>query len=84
MPEHGPHVGQTVGRMSPQNARFTDLVRALRGTPQEATARELLHALRREREFRKRVQRLREDQSGRLHEAARELCLLRYETRMRQ
>lgn len=65
--------------MSPQNSRFADLVRALRGGPNEAAARELLHELRQERTFRKRIERLRRDQSRRLFAAARELSRVKHE-----
>lgn len=57
--------------MGTQNRRFMQLVRALRGTPEWVAARELLHALRCERAFRVRIERLRRDQSSRLLDAAR-------------
>ncbi len=65
--------------MSPQNSRFADLVRALKGGPNESVVRELLHELRLERSFRKRIQRLRKSQSACLFRTAAELSLLKHE-----
>lgn len=67
--------------MSPQNARFATLVRALRGTPEGKVVTELLHALRMERQQRKRIERLRRDQSTRLFEAAHDAAVLKHEAK---
>ena len=67
--------------MDPQNRRFMTLVRALRGTPEAALAKELLHALRRERQFRRQIEALRRHQSQHLYKEAKELCRLRHEQR---
>jgi len=56
---------------SAENRRHMALVRSLRGTPGHAAAKELLRELRRERAYRKRIERLRDYLSRALYRAAR-------------